>query len=155
MADFLNITDPFLATAAVPKRRFFTNPDGSPSFRMMLEQFRDELGMWPCGGKRKRVGAYGLRTIAAKLRRLAQREQLETGWHPLRATADQFEAMAAERGLQSDDTSRAFAVLAMAAGRPAVSTRCHNGCHLMDLVNTGGLQPTSPPRRWRLPGPSP
>ena len=70
----------------------------------MLAHFRDEAAEWRDrarrNGKRK-VGAYDLRTIAASLRHHAEREEIATGWHPLRATADAFDAEAAPSTFRS------------------------------------------------------
>jgi hypothetical protein len=143
----LNITSVDHALAAVPARRAFTNPEGSPAFRAMLTHMRDEAKRWRnnnrVGGRPdwRVIGGYGLRTIGAKLRHLATREEIATGWHPLRATADAFDAVVERLNLTRDDISRAFAVLAMAAGRPAVVSRCHNGCFLTDPINRGDASP--------------
>jgi hypothetical protein len=102
MADFASITSPHLARVAVPKRRGFTNPDGSPSFRLMLEHFRYERSVWRDRARRNgsgKLSAFDLGAIAADLRRCGEREEIASGWHPLRATADAFDAEADKRGL--------------------------------------------------------
>jgi hypothetical protein len=146
-ATFAHITSVDHALAAVPTRRAFTNPDGTPAFRAMLAHMRGEAKRWRdnnrVGGRPnwRKIGGYGLRTIGAKLRHLATREEIATGWHPLRATADAFDAVAEGRKIARDDISRAFAILALAAGRPAVVSRCHNGCFLTDPINRGDASP--------------
>ena len=147
MADFSNITKLEDALAAVPAARAFTNPDGTPAFRLMLVHMRAEADCWRhnrrVGGRPdwRKLGGYALRTIAESLRHLAAKEAARLATHPLRKAANAVDAVIAKHGVNFNNHSRAFAILAFAAGRPAVVTLCMYGTALTDTINAGEASP--------------